>query len=140
QIQGRDLRGDTTLVIVDGFELPAAAVAPDRVSVPLASPVPAGLYAGVKGVQVVQPFKMGDPATDHRGLESNIAAFVLRPTITNGPALPASAVIGKVATTVTIDGTVVQLRAGQLELACDPAVGRNQRVTPLLNQYNPPAS
>jgi len=90
-IRGRDLRSDDTRVNLDGIEIapPAAAILPDRITVPLTSPLPAGLYAGVKGVQVLQRFAMGDPETPHRGQESNVASFVLRPTITNGPVIPA---------------------------------------------------
>jgi hypothetical protein len=137
-IRGRNLRGDQTFVNLDGHELvPAAgAVTPARIDIPLTSPLPAGLYAGVKGVQVIHRFAMGDPPTDHRGFESNAAAFVLRPTITNGPVISGADVSGLVATTETMGGVAVALRAGVLTLALDPAVGRAQRVVLVLNELN----
>ena len=141
-IRGRDLLGDITVVNLHGVEigLPAAASAA-RIELPLTSPLPAGLYAGVKGVQVVHRIAMGEPPVDHRGTESNVAAFVLRPTITNGFVIPPSDLIGVVSSTETIDGNVVQLRAGALRIAFDPRVGRDQRVTLLLNEINvPPGS
>jgi hypothetical protein len=98
--------------------------------------LPAGLYAGVKGVQVVHRIKMGDPETDHRGVESNAAAFVLRPTITNGPVIPGADVLGLTSTTEVVNGVTIQLRAGRLRLAFDPRVGRDQRVTLFLNELN----
>jgi hypothetical protein len=138
EIHGRDLQGDVTLVDLDGFEIvpPAAAVTPGRISLPLASPLPAGLHSGVKGVRVLQRIRMGDPETDHRGFESNVAAFVLRPTVTNGPLIPPADVLGLVATTETIDGVPTPVRAGMLRLAFDPRVGRGQRVTLLLNEFD----
>jgi len=141
-IRGRDLLGDITVVNLHGVEiaLPAAATAA-RIELALTSPLPAGLYAGVKGVQVVHRIAMGEPPVDHRGTESNVAAFVLRPTITNGFVIPPSDLIGVVSSTETIDGNVVQLRAGALRIAFDPRVGRDQRVTLLLNEINvPPGS
>jgi hypothetical protein len=138
EIRGRDLAAEVTLLNLDGIELPLSAgqVTPELISQPLTSPLPAGLYAGVKGVQVLHRLKMGDPETDHQGVESNVAAFVLRPTITSGPVIGSGDVLGLVSTTETIDGTTVQLRAGRLRLTFDPEVGEEQRVTLLLNELN----
>ena len=137
EIHGRGLQGDVTLVNLHGVEITPAldAVSPARISIPLASPLPAGLYAGVKGVQVVHRMRMGDPETDHRGVESNAAAFVLRPTIINGPVVPPADVLNLTATSESSGGTTVQLRAGRLRLQLDPRVGRDQRVLLLLNEF-----
>ena len=136
-IRGRDLLGDITVVNLHGVEIvPPASATAARVELLLASPLPAGLYAGVKGVQMVHRIAMGDPPVDHRGTESNVAAFVLRPTITNGPVIPAGDLIGVVSSTEIIDGNVVQLRAGALRVTFDPRVGRDQRVTLMLNEIN----
>jgi hypothetical protein len=139
EIRGHELAGEVTLVNLHGVEvIPSAnAITADRISITLTSPLPAGIYPGVKGVQVVHRMKMGDPPTDHSGVESNAAAFVLRPTITNGPVIPPGDVVGLVATTEVINGVPVQLRAGGLRVDFDPAVGRDQRVTLLLNEFNP---
>ena len=137
-IRGRELAGEGTLVNLDGIEVtPAAAdLTPEQIALPLTSPLPAGLLAGVKGVQVIHPIKMGDPETDHRGTESNVAAFVLRPTITNGPVIGAGDIVGMTSSTELVDGVTVQLRAGSLRLDFDPNVGKEQRVTLFLNQLN----
>ena len=75
-IRGRDLVGDSTFVNLHGVEITPSATAttPDRIEIVLASPLPAGLYAGVKGIQVIHRIAMGDPPVDHRGTESNAAA------------------------------------------------------------------
>ena len=138
EIRGHDLRGDPTIVNLDGHEIepPPGAVRPERITLQLSAPLPAGLRAGVKGIQVLHRIQMGDPKTEHRGFESNVAAFVLRPTITNGPDIPSADVLNLASTSETVAGVPVQFRAGSLRLAFDPPVGRNQRATLLLNQLN----
>jgi hypothetical protein len=137
-IRGRDLVGDQTFVNLDGIELTPAAgdTAPELITLPLTPPLPAGLLAGVKGVQVVHKIKMGDPEADHPGTESNVAAFVLRPSITNGPTIGGGDIVGMTSSTEVVDGGTVQLRAGSLRLAFEPNVGKEQRVSLLLNQLN----
>jgi hypothetical protein len=134
-IRGRDLLGDSTFVNFDGTEIPAPAGATaDRIEMTLTSPLPAGVYAGVKGMQIVQKIPMGEPPVDHHGTQSNVAAFVLRPTITNGPVIGAGDVVNLVSSSETINGQVVQLRAGSLRVKFDPRVGRDQKVSLLLNE------
>ena len=118
-IRGQRLRGDVTQVRIGGVEVEPASedVSDTQISLPLSS-LPAGsLRAGVQGVQVVHPMLMGDPPTLHRGVESNVAAFVLRPTVTGVEAPDATEV------TVTFN----------------PEVGKTQRVVLLLNEFNPPS-
>jgi len=135
-VRGRDLVGDSTFVNFDGTEIVPPSMTSERIELTLTSPLPAGIYAGVKGIQIVQKIPMGDPPVDHRGTVSNVAAFVLRPTITNGPVIGAADVLNLVSSTETIDGQVVQLRAGSLRLRFDPRVGRDQKVTLMLNETN----
>ncbi len=82
-IQGRQLQGDVTLVLLEDQEWTPAAVTDTQITLPL----PAGVHAGVRGVQVLQKVQMGTPLTAHRGFESNVAPFVLRPTITGSSAV-----------------------------------------------------
>ena len=133
-IRGRDLVGDSTFVNFDGAEVAPSSMTPERIELNLASPLPPGIYAGVKGIQIVHKIPMGDPLVDHRGTESNVAAFVLRPTITNGPVIGASDVLNLASSSENIDGQVVQLRAGSLRVKFDPRVGRTQKVTMMLNE------
>jgi hypothetical protein len=77
-IQGQRLRGgDATLVMLEGLERIPSAVTDNLITLPL----PGNVHAGVQGLQVVQKKNMGTPPTPHRGFESNVAPFVLRPTI-----------------------------------------------------------
>jgi Pvc16 N-terminal domain/IPT/TIG domain len=72
--------------------------------------LPAGLFAGVNTVQVVQELTFGTPADPHPGFESNVVPFMLAPQITTPQPLSA-----KVGTTLT--------------LTVNPPVGRGQRAS-----------
>jgi hypothetical protein len=137
-IRGRDLQSDDTRVNLDGIEIvpPSTAIAPDRITIPLTSPLPNGLYAGVKGVQVLQQVAMGDPETPHRGQESNVASFVLRPTVANGQVIPPADVLDLVSSVESVNGTPTTFQSGRLRIDFDPRVGRDQRVILLLNEQN----
>jgi Pvc16 N-terminal domain len=77
-IQGQQLRGgDATLVLMEGVERVPTAITDTMITLPL----PANVHAGVQGLQVIQKKNMGTPPAAHRGFESNVAPFVLRPTI-----------------------------------------------------------
>jgi len=121
-LRGRQLRRDLTRVVVRGIAVEPSAVSDVEVRVPLTSPpFPAGgLRAGVQGVSVVHPLLMGVPPVEHGGFESNVAAFVLRPTVT---AVSAP------------DSTHVSLTVA-------PAVGEGQRAVLLLNRVpgGPPSA
>ena len=120
-IKGSQLRGDKTRIKSGNQEVDPDSVSDTQISVKLSKfgePLLAGagvaLQAGVHAVQVVQKMKLGDPPTDHNGFESNIAAFILRPTIKAAPTF----------TKPTITFTL------------DPKVGPKQRVVMLLNELN----
>lgn len=116
-ITGKRLRGDVTKVSVGGVEVTPASedVSDTQISVPL----PASLHAGVQGLQVIQAILIGTPPVEHRGVESNLAAFVLHPTLLSAPAL-------------SDDGS-------EIAVELSPDVGQTQRATLLLNELNPPA-
>ena len=118
---GFDLRGDEeTQVLVGGNLVPAnqTTVVSDN---QIIATIPAATPAGVNGVQVIHRTLLGSPPAPHRGVESNVAAFVLQPRIeTIGIANLSSA------------GT---LRAADLNLKVKPAIGDTQRVVLFLNQF-----
>src|SRR2546423_2363814 len=119
-IAGRQLRGAITSVLIRGSPFTPAPndLGENQIKIVLPSQ-PGVLRAGVQGVQVVHEIDLGKPPTPHRGVESNVVAFILRPTLTS-PTFPASA-------------------SGTFTLDFDPPVGRTQRVTLLLGEKNPPA-
>jgi hypothetical protein len=121
-IAGRQLRGDDTQVNVGGITVtPADADVGDRqISITL----PANLQAGVQGVQVVQRRLIGSPPVPHAGVESNLAALVLRPRIDT-------------VAVSNVQGTGDAPRSAIVSLTVKPAIGATQRVVLLLNQRNP---
>src|SRR6266568_6005486 len=131
-IQGKRLQGGAgTLVQIAGVEVvpDAKNVSDTQITLPLNTPItlPDGtqipltnkLRAGAQGLQVIQRRQMGEDKDNdqqnwHRGVESNVAAFVLRPTLTNTPK-----------TNV----------AGEITVTLTPVVSRKQRVVFLLNEF-----
>jgi hypothetical protein len=117
-IAGKQLRGDFTRVLIGGVAADPTSISDTRISLPLSSPlVPSGsLRAGVQGIQVIHKIMMGKPPAPHAGVESNVAAFVLRPRIDNPTPWDSAA----------LDATFI------------PMVGKKQRVFLLLNEMYPP--
>lgn len=122
-ISGRHLRGEVTQVRIGGIEVIPQEVSDTQVSLTLSSPpLPAGtLRPGVQAVQVVHQSLLGRPPTPHRGGESNVVAFVLRPTVT---AVSVS----------NLQGSGNSPRSADLNLQLDPTIGKGQRVLLILNE------
>jgi hypothetical protein len=119
QIEGKHLQADVTSVLLGGVERAPLSVGEKQITLA----VPADLQAGARGLQVIHKLLLGSPApgTPHRGFESNVATFVLRPQIS----LPI------VKTTVPDPQGGPPLPA--LQLNVDLTVGQDQRVVLLLN-------
>jgi hypothetical protein len=77
-IRGAQLQGPITLVLLGGVERAPTTLSDTQITYLL----PADVHAGVQGLQVVQKTLLGTPAVAHRGFESNVMPFVLRPTVT----------------------------------------------------------
>ena len=124
-VHGRNLKWELTSLRIAGVEVDPEEVSEDRVAVTLSSAhiPPDALRAGVVPVQVVQKRDMGTPPEPHLGEESNVAAFILRPTI----------VVPDRATNVR--GARQLPRSRTVTIEFDPIVGRGQRVVVLLNEF-----
>ena len=116
---GQQLRGEDIRARIGEFELMVALA--DASDTRIAVVLPAGLRAGVQAAQIVHRVPMGTPPTPHRGVESNVAAFVLRPALTGAP------------TFVPAAGDTPQ----GVRLGLNPPVGKKQRVTLLLDELQP---
>lgn len=113
-ITGRALSADEVTLRLQGIDVvvtPAAATEGT-----ISAPLPAGLRAGPNIVQVIGSVALPDGAGTRRVFSSDVAAFVLAPTIT--PPVPAA-------------GLSVQ-RGSDLTLTVTPAVAREQRVSVLI--------
>jgi hypothetical protein len=127
-VQGQRLRGDmapgadATRLRIGEVELTLDPedVSNKEIRLDLSSPpFPDGtLRAGVWGVQVIHPMMMGEPPLLHSGVESNVAPFVLRPSVAG----------------------IAVADATEVTITFNPAVGRTQRVVLLLNEFNPPSN
>jgi Pvc16 N-terminal domain len=121
-LQGSQLKGEVTSVLVGNIEVlpPDPDIKPSQII----AGIPSALEAGTQTVQVIQQVLLGSPLTTHRGVESNVTTFVLRPVIQT---VSASGVQGAGSTP----------RSGSLDLKLDPPVGPDQRVSVMLNQLLP---
>jgi len=113
-IEGQQLRGEVTQLRIGGSDLiPLQDFSDTQIVFPLVSVLPAGsLRAGVQAVQIVQPMMMGRPRVEHVGVESNVAAMVVCPVISN--------INSPDSTQITMD--------------VNPVIGKSQRVLLLLNE------
>ncbi|MEZ5082211.1 MAG: DUF4255 domain-containing protein [Bacteroidales bacterium] len=121
-VEGRQLRGEVVSVDISGIDVTPD---PDNLkNTQIIIPLPAGLFAGIQGVRVIHRILMGSPPEPHRGVESNVEAFVLSPRIES--------------TTVTITGgTGDDPRSADIELEVNPAIKDTQKVVLLLNEFIP---
>jgi Pvc16 N-terminal domain len=115
-IQGSNLLSDVTATTVQLGNVVVTPVPPAKVTnTTITMPVPAGVQAGVLGVQVMQQLQVGTPPQPHSGFDSNVVAMVLHPIITPG----------------TVSST-------QITVNITPVVQPGQRVTLLLNEAKLP--
>ena len=127
-IQGHGLGAPNVRVRIGAAELvpQPADVRATQIRLPLANLLPSRLHAGALGVQVVHPVDLGLPPVPHTGYQSNLFPIVLRPMITPSVQNPSSTVIDS-----------VTYRTGEIRVNFVPNVGKTQRVTLYLNEFNP---
>jgi hypothetical protein len=116
-VRGQFLRSDDVRVRFPSglVNVPLVDVRDDRLTV---TP-PIDLLAGVNTIQVEHPVDFGTPNEPHIGLVSNIAAFIVTPTITS--ATPIAATVG-----------------APFTITLEPPVGRSQRVAVVLGERTVP--
>jgi hypothetical protein len=112
-IQGIHLQNPNTFILLEGQEFSPTAISDTQLTLP----IPSSLHAGTKALQVLQKLDMGTPPATHRGFESNVAPFVLLPTVVGAIAVSAAAPPGSANVTLTLA----------------PNIGVGQRAVLLLN-------
>lgn len=79
-ITGNSLRGEVTKVQFDGSLAVGVEVKLDsKVTIP----IPNTLRTGIHSVQIAHEMLLGEPEVPHNGVNSNLTAFVLSPTLEN---------------------------------------------------------
>jgi len=107
-VKGKNLRGDLTGILIGEEKIKPDEVRQNRIDFKL----PSGLRAGIKSLQVIHEMMMGTLPEVHRGSESNVETFALRPRI--------------------------EIEEGSTNIKVDPEVGKDQRVVVFLNEINRP--
>lgn len=120
-IRGQRLDSSTVQVRIGQANVVPQHVNASEITLSLAAAPRDLLRAGVQSVQVVHP-RLQDPSSPpHRGLESNVAAFVLRPTVTQ-------------VTVESVQDDDTDARSGEVAITTDLVMGRGQRVILHLNE------
>ncbi len=125
-IRGSDLAATTVRALIDQDETTPAGISDTEVTVDLSSFPASVLRSGVRTVRLVYPVTMDDGTVLEDGFGSDIAPFVLRPTITR-------------AQVQNPQGENDAPRSADIEVRVRPRVGLRQSVVMLLNEFNPPA-
>lgn len=126
-IKGINLRSENIKVAFSSIN-----VAPDPNKIKdneIVLTLPAGLRAGINTVKIVHEVDFKTPNEPHKGFESNIGIFILRPVISN--------IAAENVTSTTINGIVY--KSGNLKLDFTPKVSKEQKMVLMLNQLNPPS-
>lgn len=156
RILGKRLQGGAgTLVDVNGVEVipDPINVSDTQIDLPLNASLTLSdgtkvsptdkLKAGVQGVQIIQRMQIGvdkdkDQLNWHRGVESNVAAFVLRPAITKTKG-KYDIVLNVTGNKVVVNqaGNNIVVFTGTVTVSVAPRIARVQRIVLLLNEMNP---
>ncbi|WP_138504259.1 DUF4255 domain-containing protein [Nostoc sp. PA-18-2419] len=118
-IRGKRLRGDITRIRLGNAE--KLLVPQDVKETQISLLVPADLYPSVQSIQVVH-LTIGNPGQTEHIVESNVATFVLHPTIT--------AFVGQV------ENSGNNLCSAEITVKFHPQVGKGQRVVLLLSDVS----
>lgn len=124
-IKGQNLQSDNLRVVFNSTQPAPPVEVKDR---QITVDVPADLRSGVNTVKIVHDVFFGT-LEPHRGFESNVGVFIVRPVINATAVVQASTVV---------NGTTYQ--TGYMIVNFTAPVGRRQRVVLLLNEYNPPTT
>jgi hypothetical protein len=129
-IFGKNLKNDLTSLRVGAVEVIPQEIDDAKIGLLLSSPpFPAGfLRAGLYPITVMHKVLMGMPPVPHKGVESNVSAFVLRPKTTVTSVHKSSRIVNG-----------INIIKADLTATFDPPAGIDQRGVLLLNELNPPA-
>jgi Pvc16 N-terminal domain/IPT/TIG domain len=117
-IEGENLMSDGVRVSFGSTVVSPTTIADRQIEVN----IPGGLRAGINTVQILHDLDFGTPTEPHRGFESNILPFVLRPQI-----------VGAI---TTAPNNAPDLPPGSIDVkfTVNPSIAPTQKVILLLNQ------
>jgi len=131
-LDGQQLRGAHTRIRLGSLPTLQEPSLADLANARVALTIPTALRAGVQGVQIVHLVEIGERHELRRGVESNVAAFVLRPVIARRADDSDDVTVTDVQNAA--DGT----RSATVTVRLAPLVGREQRLVLLLNEIGAP--
>jgi Pvc16 N-terminal domain len=128
-IKGQKLAANTARIQIGNTSVPLLpqTINDRQITVSIANLAPSlrnALRSGIQTLQVIHDLMLGTPGDPHRGFESNITAFILRPQLLRNPDQTYQISLATTATGFTI------------RLSLRPIVGVDQRVLLLLNHID----
>lgn len=126
-LQGSGFAGENAQMTIGENSFAPTSMVEDEATLDLSTVQPRLLRPGVQGIRISYSVTMDDATVIERVIESNLAAFVLSPEITRIQILNQS-------------GTGDAPRSADIELRIRPHVGKRQRVTLLMNEFNAPSN
>ncbi|MEP0777105.1 DUF4255 domain-containing protein [Microcoleus sp. ZQ-A2] len=128
-IQGQRLQSNITLLSIGGVKITPQQVSTNQIVLPLSLLPQGSLRPGVQSLQVIHARPTVTSAgrnariapQEMRGIESNVAAFVVRPTV-------------RETSLSNLDETADDLRTAQVTVDIDLPIAKTQRVVLLLNE------
>lgn len=121
-IRGTRLKSDVVKIRIGSLEVTPEEVSDTQIRLQLSSVPAQALRAGVQGLQVIhQP--VSSSSLTYRGVESNVAALVVRPTIAE-------------ITLLEWEGSADEPRLAKVRVQVDLSITQRQRVVLLLNELS----
>ncbi|NET60156.1 MAG: DUF4255 domain-containing protein, partial [Symploca sp. SIO2E6] len=122
-IQGKNLHSEITKVRIGQVEVTPESVENNQITLPLASIPTNSLKAGVQSLQVIHHISPGTEPVTHNQVESNVAPFVLCPTVTR-------------VSPGNVEDIDQESCAAEITVQVNLLLGKEQRVVLALNQWS----
>lgn len=120
-IRGSRLKHANAKVKISGLEFTPSEISENTLCLPLSSVPTPSLRAGLQSLQVIHRLK--ESSSPHRGVESNVAALMLRPSI-------------QAITLTNLEGDNNEPRSADITVQIDLTLAKEQRVVLLLNELS----
>ena len=122
-IKGQNLQSNLTKVRIAEVEVTPESVQKNQITLPLASIPTHSLKAGVQSLQVIHQISPGTESVSHNQVESNVAPFVLCPTV-------------KAVSIDNIEASDEEHYSAELTVQVNLPLGKKQRVVLALNEWS----
>ena len=122
-IRGKNFQSEITKVRIAEVEVTPQSIEATQITLPLASIPTDSLKAGVQSLQVIHQISPGMEAVSHNQVESNVAPFVLCPTITE-------------VSVANLEASDEETCSAEVTVQVNLPLGNKQKVVLVLNEWS----